>query len=65
MGGPHLRGDPPNSFSDLSIFNNHSIVLHDLLRELGIYQTSQEPIQQRKSLLIDVIKNKCNRWLRV
>ncbi|XP_058766058.1 probable disease resistance protein At5g66900 [Vicia villosa] len=44
-------------------YNNHFIVLHDLLRELGIYQSTQEPIEQRKRLLIEVNENKRNRWL--
>ncbi|CAI8609217.1 unnamed protein product [Vicia faba] len=44
-------------------YNNHFVVLHDLLRELGIYQSTQEHIEQRKRLLIDVNENKRNRWL--
>jgi len=45
-------------------YNNHFIALHDLLRELGILQNTQEPIEQRKRLLIDVNENKCDLWLR-
>ncbi|CAK8562365.1 unnamed protein product [Lathyrus sativus] len=44
-------------------YNNHFVVLHDLLRELGIYQSTQEPIEKRKRLLIDVNENKRNWWL--
>ncbi|CAL5197668.1 unnamed protein product [Lathyrus oleraceus] len=44
-------------------YNNHFVVLHDLLRELGIYQSTQGPIEQRKRLLIDVNENKRNWWL--
>ncbi|XP_004509177.1 probable disease resistance protein At5g66900 [Cicer arietinum] len=44
-------------------YNNHFIVLHDLLRELGIYQSTQEPIEKRKRLLIDENENIRDRWL--
>ncbi|CAJ1942723.1 unnamed protein product [Sphenostylis stenocarpa] len=38
-------------------YNNHFIVLHDLLRELAIYQCSQEPMEQRKRLIIEINQN--------
>jgi len=45
-------------------YNNHFIVLHDLLRELENYQNNQEPIEQRKRFLIDANGNTHNWWLR-
>ncbi|BAT75548.1 hypothetical protein LR48_Vigan727s002900 [Vigna angularis] len=44
--------------TDSYYYNNHFIVLHDLLRELAIYQCSQEPMEQRKRLIIEINKNK-------
>ncbi|CAJ2635464.1 unnamed protein product [Trifolium pratense] len=44
-------------------YNNHFIVLHDLLRELGNYQNNQGPIEQRKRLLIDINEYKRDQWL--
>ncbi|KAK7359895.1 hypothetical protein VNO77_01862 [Canavalia gladiata] len=38
-------------------YNNHFIVLHDLVRELAIHQSTEEPIEQRKRLIIDTNKN--------
>lgn len=46
------------SDTDNDYYNNHFIVLHDLLRELAIYQSTQQPINQRKRLIIDVNENK-------
>ncbi|WJX60807.1 hypothetical protein P8452_45968 [Trifolium repens] len=35
-------------------YNNHYVVMHDLLRELAIHQTKGEPFEQRKRLIIDL-----------
>nr|AFK47246.1 unknown [Medicago truncatula] len=43
-------------------YNSHFIFLHDLLRGLGNYQNNQEPIEQRKRLLIDANENTHDRW---
>lgn len=45
-------------------YNNHFIVLHDLLRELGNYQNTQEPIEQRRRQLINTNESKCDQMLR-
>ena len=37
-------------------------MLHDLLRELAIYQSSQEPIEQRKRLIVDLSGDKVPNW---
>nr|AHG28993.1 NBS-LRR protein [Cicer arietinum] len=46
------------SGTDTYNYNNHFIVLHDLIRELGIHQSTKEPIEQRKRLMIDINENK-------
>ncbi|XP_061363414.1 probable disease resistance protein At5g66900 [Gastrolobium bilobum] len=43
-------------------YNNHFVILHDLLRELAIHQSSQGPIKQRKRLIIEINENKHERW---
>jgi len=45
-------------------YNSHFILLHDLLRDLGNYQSNQEPIEQRKRLLIDANESTHDLWLR-
>ncbi|GAU49143.1 hypothetical protein TSUD_191450 [Trifolium subterraneum] len=40
-------------------YNNHFVVIHDLLRDLGIYRSTKEPIQLTKRLIIDMNENKC------
>ena len=40
--------------TDNYYYNNHFIVLHDLLRELAIYKCSEEPMEQRKRLIIEI-----------
>ncbi|XP_039690384.1 probable disease resistance protein At5g66900 isoform X1 [Medicago truncatula] len=35
-------------------YNNHYVMLHDLLRELAIHQSKGEPFEQRKRLIIDL-----------
>ncbi|KAF7828759.1 putative disease resistance protein [Senna tora] len=44
-------------------YNNHFVMLHDLLRELAIYQSSQEPFQERRRLIIDLTENNHPEWL--
>ncbi|KAF7828760.1 putative disease resistance protein [Senna tora] len=44
-----------------NFYNNHFIMQHDLLRELAIYQSSQEPFEQRKRLIVDINENN-HRW---
>jgi hypothetical protein len=35
-------------------YNNHYVMMHDLLRELAIHQSKGEPFEQRKRLIIDL-----------
>ncbi|CAJ2646253.1 unnamed protein product [Trifolium pratense] len=35
-------------------YNNHYVMMHDLLRELAIHQSKGEPFEQRKRLTIDL-----------
>ncbi|AES78133.2 hypothetical protein MtrunA17_Chr7g0223451 [Medicago truncatula] len=49
---------PSESDTDNNNYNNHFIILHDILRELGIYQSTKEPFEQREKLIIDKNKNK-------
>ncbi|KAG7991166.1 hypothetical protein I3843_02G061700 [Carya illinoinensis] len=42
--------------------NEHFVLQHDLLRELAIHQCSQEPIEQRKRLIIDINGNNIPKW---
>ncbi|KAH1202680.1 putative disease resistance protein [Glycine max] len=42
------------SDSDNYYYNNHFVILHDLLRELAIYQNNREPIEKRKRLINDI-----------
>ncbi|KAE9613019.1 hypothetical protein Lal_00027587 [Lupinus albus] len=35
-------------------YNNHFVVLHDLLRELAIHQSNQEQFEERKRLIVDL-----------
>ncbi|CAJ2670529.1 unnamed protein product [Trifolium pratense] len=35
-------------------YNNHYVMMHDLLRELAIHQSKEEPFEQRKRLTIDL-----------
>ncbi|KAL2333612.1 hypothetical protein Fmac_014825 [Flemingia macrophylla] len=50
------------SDTDNYYYNNHFVVLHDLLRELAIYQSTQEPWEQRKRLIIEINQNKPEWW---
>ncbi|CAL0312787.1 unnamed protein product [Lupinus luteus] len=51
------------SDTDNCYYDNHFVVQHDLLRELAIYQSTQEPLKQRKRLIIDINENKQEWWL--
>ena len=37
-------------------------MLRDLLRELAIYQSSQEPIEHRKRLIVELFGDKVPNW---
>ncbi|XP_061341157.1 probable disease resistance protein At5g66900 [Gastrolobium bilobum] len=46
-------------------YNNHFVMLHDLLRELAIHLNKREPFEQRKRLIIDLNgDNRPNWWVR-
>ncbi|XP_059456167.1 probable disease resistance protein At5g66900 [Corylus avellana] len=52
-----------NDASEVGIYCSEDYVLqHDLLRELAIHQSSQEPIEQRKRLIVDISENKLPKW---
>ncbi|KAI3726255.1 hypothetical protein L1987_66052 [Smallanthus sonchifolius] len=42
--------------------NDHYVLQHDLLRELAIHLSSQEPIPQRKRMLIEIHANDIPTW---
>ncbi|KAL2333606.1 hypothetical protein Fmac_014819 [Flemingia macrophylla] len=46
------------SDTDSYYYNNHFIILHDILRDFAIYQSSKEQIQQSKRLMIEINENK-------
>ncbi|KAB1201831.1 hypothetical protein CJ030_MR8G004367 [Morella rubra] len=49
--------------SEVSSYCAEDFVLqHDLLRELAIYLSSQEPIEQRKRLILDISRNNVPEW---
>ncbi|XP_062156398.1 probable disease resistance protein At5g66900 [Alnus glutinosa] len=49
--------------SDVGNYYSEDFVLqHDLLRELAIHQSSQEPIEQRKRLIMDISGNNLPKW---
>nr|KYP43404.1 putative disease resistance protein At5g66900 family [Cajanus cajan] len=50
------------SDTDNYYYNNYFIVLHDLLRDLAIYQSTHEPLEQRKRLIIEINQNKPEWW---
>ncbi|XVF61879.1 hypothetical protein PTKIN_Ptkin08bG0169800 [Pterospermum kingtungense] len=43
-------------------YNNHFTTQHDLLRELAIYQSSLDPVEKRKRLIVEVSGNKFPDW---
>ncbi|OIW20692.1 hypothetical protein TanjilG_21020 [Lupinus angustifolius] len=51
------------SDTDSCRYNNHYIIQHDLLRELAIYQSTKEPLKQRKRLIIDINEHQREWWL--
>ena len=48
---------------DESWYDDSAFVLqHDILRDLAIRQSSQEPVEERKRLFLDLIGNKLPNW---
>ncbi|XP_059623782.1 probable disease resistance protein At5g66900 [Cornus florida] len=43
-------------------YNEHFLTQHDLLRDLAIYRSSQESIEQRKRLIMDISENDLSKW---
>ncbi|KAI9088944.1 hypothetical protein K1719_029223 [Acacia pycnantha] len=43
-------------------YSNHFVMLHDLLRELAIHQSSLEPFTERRRLIIDLGENNHPEW---
>ncbi|KAI4327492.1 hypothetical protein L6164_019945 [Bauhinia variegata] len=43
-------------------YNDHFVIQHDLLRELAIHKSSQEPESQRNRLIIDISGNNLPKW---
>ncbi|XVE87186.1 hypothetical protein DITRI_Ditri18aG0095800 [Diplodiscus trichospermus] len=43
-------------------YNDHFITQHDLLRELAIHQSSLDPVEERKRLIVEVSGNKFPNW---
>ncbi|PSS21558.1 Disease resistance protein [Actinidia chinensis var. chinensis] len=43
-------------------YNEHFVMQHDLLRELAIHQSSQEPIEQRTRFIMDIRGTDLPRW---
>ncbi|XWS29374.1 hypothetical protein CRYUN_Cryun24cG0024100 [Craigia yunnanensis] len=43
-------------------YNDHFIMQHDLLRELAIYQSSMDPVEKRKRLIVELSSNKFPSW---
>ncbi|KAJ1419102.1 P-loop containing nucleoside triphosphate hydrolase [Sesbania bispinosa] len=43
-------------------YNNHFVMLHDLLRDLAIHQNKGEPFEQRKRLIIDLKGDNRPEW---
>jgi hypothetical protein len=49
--------------SDIGNYYSEDFVLqHDLLRELAIHQSNQEPIEQRKRLIMNISGNNLPKW---
>lgn len=44
-------------------YTEHFVTQHDMLRELAIHQASQDPIGQRKRLIIDIRGDNLPNWL--
>eukprot|EP00261_Vitis_vinifera_P021431 XP_010652665.1 PREDICTED: probable disease resistance protein At5g66900 isoform X2 [Vitis vinifera] len=43
-------------------YNDAFVMQHDLLRDLAIYQSEQEPIEKRKRLIVDLTGNRLPEW---
>lgn len=43
-------------------YNEHFVTQHDLLRDLAIHQSDQNPIEHRKRLIVDIVANDLPRW---
>ncbi|KAF3952397.1 hypothetical protein CMV_022039 [Castanea mollissima] len=43
-------------------YNEDFITQHDVLRDLAIYLSNQEPVLQRKRLIVDISGNKLPKW---
>ncbi|RVW57600.1 putative disease resistance protein [Vitis vinifera] len=43
-------------------YNDAFVMQHDLLRDLAIYQSKQEPIEKRKRLIVDLTGNRLPEW---
>ncbi|KAJ9669980.1 hypothetical protein PVL29_026510 [Vitis rotundifolia] len=43
-------------------YNDAFVIQHDLLRDLAIYQSNQEPIEKRKRLIVDLTGNRLPEW---
>ena len=43
-------------------YNNHFVMLHDLLRELSICQSKEKPFEQRERLIIDLNGDNRPEW---
>ncbi|KAJ1436511.1 Powdery mildew resistance protein, RPW8 domain [Sesbania bispinosa] len=48
--------------SDTVEYNYHYVTLHGLLRELAIHHTSQDPVDKRNRLIIDLSGNNLPTW---
>ncbi|CAN6698415.1 unnamed protein product [Malus baccata var. baccata] len=44
-------------------YTEHFVTQHDMLRELAIHQASQDPIDQRKRLVINICGDNLPKWL--
>ncbi|KAJ9669992.1 hypothetical protein PVL29_026515 [Vitis rotundifolia] len=52
-----------NDASEIDGWYSDAIVMqHDLLRDLAIYQSNQEPIEERKRLFVDLTGSKLPEW---
>ncbi|TYJ10387.1 hypothetical protein E1A91_A11G204900v1 [Gossypium mustelinum] len=45
-----------------SFYNDHFVMQHDLLRELAIYQSSFNPIEQRRRIIVELSRNNFPNW---
>ena len=45
-----------------SYFNEDFVTQHDILRELAMHQSSQEPIEKRSRLIVNISQNNLPKW---